>query len=187
VGHREQLIDAARRLLKTKGYARITARDLVAESGTNLGSIGYHFGSKAELLNTAIGVALEEWTEQVAEIAMAEPVSPIERGFKTWSAMVHSLPEKQDFVMSFMEGLAQARDPVLREQFARHYRRCRARVAELVAESIGESPEDPRCSALASFVIAMCDGLAVQSLVDPGALPSDEDFRSGMVSAWSSS
>ena len=45
---------AARRLLETRGYAHITARDLVAESGTNLGSIGYHFGSKAELLNQAI-------------------------------------------------------------------------------------------------------------------------------------
>lgn len=187
MGHREQLLAAARRLLESKGYAHITARDLVAESGTNLGSIGYHFGSKAELLNTAIGVALEEWTEQVAAVAMAEPVTPIERGFTTWSAMVRSLPEKQAFVMSFMEGLAQARDPLLREQFARHYRRCRARVSELVAESLGKSPEDPRCTALATFVIAMCDGLAVQSLVDPAALPADDDFRAGMASLWSAS
>src|SRR5262245_21971068 len=35
VGHREQLLVAARQLLEDKGYAHITARDLVAASGTN--------------------------------------------------------------------------------------------------------------------------------------------------------
>src|SRR5215831_19031374 len=55
VGHREDLLAAARRLLETKGFARITVRDLVAESGTSLASIGYHFGSKEGLLNEVIG------------------------------------------------------------------------------------------------------------------------------------
>ena len=50
MGHREQLLEAARRLLVERGSARITARDLVAESGTNLASIGYHFGSKVTRL-----------------------------------------------------------------------------------------------------------------------------------------
>src|SRR6266498_1795114 len=61
VGHRAQLLAAARQLLEDKGYAHITARDLVAASGTNLASIGYHFGSKAGLLNAALGVVFEEW------------------------------------------------------------------------------------------------------------------------------
>ena len=81
MGHREALLAAARRLLRTKGYAHITARDLVAESGTNLASIGYHFGSKAGLLNEAIGEAMQDWTEQLARIAMADPAaSTAERG-----------------------------------------------------------------------------------------------------------
>ncbi|MGH3839469.1 MAG: TetR family transcriptional regulator, partial [Pseudonocardiaceae bacterium] len=41
MGHREALLDGARRCLLERGYARTTARDLVAASGTNLASIGY--------------------------------------------------------------------------------------------------------------------------------------------------
>ena len=49
--HRDALLDAAKSLLRERDYGNITARDLVAASNTNLGSIGYHFGSKEALLN----------------------------------------------------------------------------------------------------------------------------------------
>lgn len=185
MGHRELLLAAARRLLEDKGYAHITARDLVAASGTNLASIGYHFGSKAELLSAAIGEVLEEWTTKLATIAMADPTaSPIERATTAWAAMLAQLPTQRPLLLSFMEALAQAeRDPKLREQFAGHYRRCRAQVALLVAESLGSTadPADPRCAAIASFVIAVCDGLAVQTLLDPERAPDEQTFRAGLA------
>jgi AcrR family transcriptional regulator len=188
VGHREQLLAAARRLLEEKGYAHITARDLVAASDTNLASIGYHFGSKAELLSTAIGDVLEEWTTKLATIAMADPTaSPIERAMTAWAAMLTQLPTQRPLLLSFMEALAQAeREPKLRERFAGHYRRCRAQVARLVAESLGPpaTADDPRCAAIASFVIAVCDGLAVQSLLDPERTPDPATFRSGLAALF---
>ena len=184
MGHREQLLAAARRLLEEKGYARITTRDLVAASNTNLASIGYHFGSKAELLNEAIGVVLEDWTQQLAKIAMADPAaSPIERGISTWTAMLEHAPERRTLALSFTEALAQAeRSPRLREQFADVYRRCRAQVSELVAVSLGDgtSADDPRCTSIASFVIAACDGLAMQCLIDPEQAPSADALRVGL-------
>lgn len=190
MGHREQLLAAARKLLEDKGYAHITARDLVAASGTNLASIGYHFGSKAELLAEAIGLVLEEWTTTLARIAMADPTAaPIERAATAWAAMLTQLPSQRPLLLSFMEALAQAeRDPKLREQFAAHYRRCRAQVAVLVAESLGRTGDgaDPLCAAIASFVIAVCDGLAVQSLLDPDRLPDHESFRAGIAALLAS-
>ena len=193
MGHREQLLAAARKLLEDKGYAHITARDLVAASGTNLASIGYHFGSKAQLLAEAIGLVLEEWTTTLARIAMADPTAaPIERAATAWAAMLAQLPSQRPLLLSFMEALAQAeRDPKLREQFAAHYRRCRAQVARLVAESLGhagrpDAEDDPLCAAIASFVIAVCDGLAVQSLLDPDRLPDQQAFRAGIAALLAS-
>lgn len=52
MGHREDLLEGAKRCLLEKGYARTTARDIGAASGTNLASIGYHYGSK-EALSTS--------------------------------------------------------------------------------------------------------------------------------------
>lgn len=63
MGHREDLLEGAKRCLLEKGYARTTARDIVAASGTNLASIGYHYGSKEALLNLAFLKVTEEWGE----------------------------------------------------------------------------------------------------------------------------
>jgi AcrR family transcriptional regulator len=191
VGHREQLLAAARRLLEQRGYAHITARDLVAESDTNLASIGYHFGSKAALLNAAIESAFEDWTEQLAALVMADPsATPIQRGMATWVAVLDSLPARRPILQSYVEALAQAqRDADLRAQLAEHYRRARARVAELVAESLadGTQPDDPRCRAIATFVIAVCDGLAVQWLLDPEHAPNGEQLLAGLATVWAAS
>jgi AcrR family transcriptional regulator len=188
VGHREDLLSAARRLLETKGYARITARDLVAESDTNLASIGYHFGSKDGLLNAAIANAFQEWTDQLAAIAMAEPDAvPIERARTTWAAVLEQLPSKRALLLSYVEALAQAeRTPELREQFANQYRHCRAQIAELVARTLGggNSAADARCAAVASFVIATCDGFALQYLLSPEDVPTAAELRDGLAEVW---
>jgi AcrR family transcriptional regulator len=191
VGHREELLAAARRLLESQGYARITARDLVAESGTNLASIGYHFGSKEGLLNEAIGTAIGEWTERLAAVAMADPnAAPLQRAQATWSALLANLPKHRALLLSFVEAMAQAeRTPALREQFAALYRGMRARVAELVVQSLDGAlaADDPRALAIASWVIAVCDGLALQWLVDPDGAPSASDLNAGHALMWQES
>lgn len=185
MGHREQLLAAARQLLEDKGYAHITARDLVAASGTNLASIGYHFGSKAGLLNAALGTVFEEWTTQLAQAAMAEPeASPIERAHRTWATLLDSLNGRRALLVSFVEAMAQAdRDPDLREQLAGMYRSVRSRVAAMVATALGDdvTPDDPRCTAVASWVMAVCDGLSMQWLLDPASSPSGDDLLRGLA------
>ena len=191
MGHREQLLAAARRLLEQKGYAHITTRDLVAESDTNLASIGYHFGSKTGLLNAAIESAFEDWSDQLAALVMADPeTTPIQRGMATWVAALESLPSRRAILQSYVEALAQAqRSPELQGQLAAHYRRARRRVAELVAVSLddGTPAEDPRCRSIAAFVIAVCDGLAVQWLLEPELTPSGNELLAGLETVWAAS
>ena len=72
MGHKEDLLVGAKRALFEKGYARTTARDIVALSGTNLGSIGYHYGSTDALMTAAMISAMEEWGDAVG-LALAGP------------------------------------------------------------------------------------------------------------------
>src|SRR5438477_2256597 len=89
LGNREKLLRAAVACLRDKGYARTTARDLVAASGTNLASIGYHFGSKEALLNEAIGQAFGEWTEHLIEVSVrAAANDPLEQAAVSIREMV---------------------------------------------------------------------------------------------------
>ncbi|HZC71557.1 MAG TPA: TetR/AcrR family transcriptional regulator [Jatrophihabitans sp.] len=191
MSHREQLLAAARRLLEERGYAHITARDLVAASGTNLASIGYHFGSKAALLNEAIEGAFTDWAEQLAAFVMSDPdATPMQRAHATWVAALTEMPQHRSILQAYVEALAQAlRVPELRAQLAGHYRRARRMVAALVATSLGDdlTPDDPRCAAVATLVIAACDGLALQALLDPESLPNGADLVAGLEAVWNAS
>src|SRR6478672_3691791 len=95
MGHREDLLAGAVRCLREKGYAHTTARDIVAASGTNLASIGYHYGSTKALLNAAVLAAMDEFGEEMAR-AIGEPGpapwSPAPWSRAPWSASSGSGP-----------------------------------------------------------------------------------------------
>jgi AcrR family transcriptional regulator len=176
VGHREDLLAGARRCLAERGYARTTARDLVAVSGTNLASIGYHFGSKEALLNAAMGELFAEWAERVRTLAMqaAPDTDPVTTLIASWGAIRTSFEDYRGLAAAFIEALAQAQwQPGLRAQLAATYRRCREQVAGMVTEAVADLPE-AEAAAIASFQIAVCDGLLIQWLLDAEATPSAE-------------
>lgn len=177
VGHREALLAAARRLLRDKGFARTTARDLVAASNTNLASIGYHFGSKEKLLYAAMEAEFAEWADYVGRLALsAEGVSPVERLAFAWATVRDTFPEHRALLVAYLEAAAQAeRSPQVRAQLARHVAAARRRIAELVRTSMPEL-EPQQAAAVASLVIAVCDGLALQWFLDPHALPAGPDL-----------
>jgi AcrR family transcriptional regulator len=180
-GHREALLEGAKECLRTKGYARTTARDLVAASGANLSSIGYHFGSKEALLAEAFDEAFAEWTAQLNRAAASSPAaSALERIAASWREMLDTMPAQESLMLAFVESIGpSARSPELREKLAEHYARTRVRVAEVVNESLGENSEaDP--AVIASFLIAIADGFMIQFLVDPTHLPSGEQLTTAL-------
>ena len=176
--HRDRLLQGAIECLRTKGYAHTTARDIAAAANANLASIGYHFGSKDALLNEAIIRGCEEWTKRLGEAAFAgADDSPLGRMAASWVAMIESFEELRPVMVGFIEAVGQsAWSDELREQIAAHYRTVRENVAELVRVSLGDRAEevgaDPKV--VASFLIAVCDGLVMQWLLDPTQVPSGE-------------
>jgi AcrR family transcriptional regulator len=184
--HREQLLRGAMACLRDRGYARTTARDIAAASGSNLGSIGYHFGSKEALLNEAIRDGFAEWTTQLAGIVFAEPgATPIERARTSWIALTESFAEHRPLIVAFVEALAQTvRSDELRRQLADIYESSRAAVARLVEASLGETDvADRDIRAVASFMIAVCDGLMLQWLLDPERAPSGAQITAALEAA----
>ncbi|WP_344294175.1 helix-turn-helix domain-containing protein, partial [Agromyces neolithicus] len=54
MGNREDLLAGARRVILERGVAKATARDIATEAGVSLAAIGYHFGSKEQLITEAL-------------------------------------------------------------------------------------------------------------------------------------
>jgi AcrR family transcriptional regulator len=178
--HRTRLLEAARMLLREREYGNITARDLVAASRTNLGSIGYHFGSKEALLNEAVGLALEEWAEAIGGAIRGEAQAGLAALMA--SSMRAVLDEHQamrSYYLAFIEALARsARSPQLREQLASHYRRQRDRVASWILDALPQGQlEREQARQLASLLLGTADGMLIQSFVDPQDTPSSRDLQ----------
>jgi AcrR family transcriptional regulator len=183
--HRTRLLEAAGRLLRERDYGNITARDLVDASDTNLGSIGYHFGSKEALLNEAIGLALEEWAETIGRAIEADASS----GLLPW--MMSSLGVVLDqydairpYYRAFIEALARsARAPALRRQLAEHYERQRERIAAWIVEAVGEALEPSQARHIASLMLGTADGMLIQSFIDAEQVPSSRELGAAAAGA----
>jgi AcrR family transcriptional regulator len=184
--HRARLLQAARELLREREYGNISARDLVAASNTNLGSIGYHFGSKEALLNEAIGLAFEDWADAVGGAIRGKAnADPAELMRGSLRVALDEFDSMRPYFQAFIEALARSsRSPRLREQLAEHYRRQRDRVAGWITEAIGEALSPDEARHLASVMLGTVDGLMIQAFVDPEDVPSSRELANATSKAF---
>ncbi len=171
--NRDALLEGALRCLQEQGYARTTARDIVAASGANLGAIGYHYGSTERLLNQALLIGFERW---FAELTQAARLAA--DGGQSLALIAGELPRtfqrNRPLVRSLIEALAQSdQSPEIRAGLVDCYERGR----ELVIDLLGPSaPAEPQARLLASLLLAVFDGLLIQWLVDPDHAPTEEEL-----------
>lgn len=171
---RERLIEAAIVSLQERGYARTTTRQIVALAELHLPAVNYYFGSKERLLQEAIVEAIRRWGERTM-VASERPVgSPWERLRLSLQRFLETLEADRAYVVAAAEAFAQAeRDPELRERLALAYEEFRGVVSARIQQTVGFEAGAPHdlARALSSTLIALFDGLAMQTLLDPGRTP----------------
>lgn len=164
--------------MRRSGRGDITARDLVAASNTNLGSISYHFGSKDALLDEAAKLVFEEWAQAVALTISADPDAPPARRLaRALEMILDDFDAMRPYFLGFLQIVAGSeRSPETREQLIAHYRTQRDTVTTMVTKSLGDNidPEDARH--IASLLMSVSDGLMLQSLIDPGSAPTSRQL-----------
>jgi AcrR family transcriptional regulator len=176
--HRDALLSAARTLMRQSGRGDITARDLVAASNTNLGSISYHFGTKDALLDEAAKLVFEEWAQTVARTISTDPDAPPARRLaRSLELILDDFDAMRPYFLGFIQIVAGSeRSPETREQLIAHYRKQRATVTAMITESLSDDidPEDARH--IASLLMGVSDGLMLQSLIDPDSAPTSHQL-----------
>ncbi|MDF5755681.1 TetR/AcrR family transcriptional regulator [Spongiactinospora sp. TRM90649] len=176
-GHRERLLAGAMLCLREKGYAGTTVRDLVAVSGTNMASIGYHFGGKEALLHEALADCFGQWVSRVEKALFDRDIT--DEGLagalsRALSVLFEVFRESRPMLVSFIEAFPPAaRSETLRAKLAATYAETRAAGVAMVrraaAEAGVEPPFDPEV--FVTVVIALQDGLILQWLIDPDNAP----------------
>ncbi|AKT40707.1 TetR/AcrR family transcriptional regulator [Chondromyces crocatus] len=181
MGHRENLLAGAKQCLLERGYAHTTARDLVAASGTNLASIGYHFGSKEALLNEAMILLLDEWATEMERILRAEPAADPAQQFElTWSRMLASFAEIRPVLVGSVEAFPQAeRVPALREQLAQAHEKARMGLAAMF-HAAQPTKDERAVRAVGSVHLTLLIGVLIQWLIDPARAPTASELAEGL-------
>jgi AcrR family transcriptional regulator len=170
MGNREDLLAGAMRCLYEKGYARTTARDIASAAGVSLAAIGYHYGTKDELLNAALYQALAEWGNDLGEALSARrDATPAERFEEVWTQVIGSFAANQRLWAVQFEMVAFLDEkPRIQAAFAAANQQAREGLADLFGVP---------GAAAGAVLQALVGGLAAQWLVDPDSVPSAHDLR----------
>jgi AcrR family transcriptional regulator len=181
MGHREDLLAGAVKCLRDKGYASTTARDVVAVSGTNLGSIGYHYGSLEALMNAAVERAMEEFAVEVAQVMSAglDPAATVLERFEAfWTRVLDSFEANRQLWLATFDlfGLMD-RVPQVRELLEEGMRDGRLAWAQLIH---GADPASREAFTVGAIHQALLSGVLVQWLIDPAHAPTAKDLSDGL-------
>ncbi|MET7295506.1 TetR/AcrR family transcriptional regulator [Streptomyces griseoloalbus] len=182
MGHREDLLEGAKRCLLAKGFMRTTARDVVKESGTNLASIGYHYGSKDALLAQAY-ISLVEGMGDAFDggtVDGTEPGSP-ERFERVWSNIIGTMKEPGSIWRLSMEVLAIGDQlPEVRDHLAVAQREAGRGLIPLLMGGREEDVSDETADTLGMFYVTLMTGLIAQWTFDPKTAPGAEQLTAGL-------
>ncbi|MFF3343875.1 TetR/AcrR family transcriptional regulator [Streptomyces sp. NPDC002779] len=184
MGHREDLLEGAKRCLLAKGFVRTTARDIVRESGTNLASIGYHYGSKDALLAQAYVALVEEVGDAFegdrAAGITAEPGS-VERFQQVWSNIIATMREPGSLWRLSMEIVVMGDQlPEVRDHLAVAQREAGRGLIPLLMGGREEDVEDGTADTLGMFYVTLMTGLIAQWTFDPKTAPGAEQLTEGL-------
>jgi AcrR family transcriptional regulator len=172
--NRASLIEGTLRCLDRLPPERVTARAIAEESGANLASIAYHFGSKDELVTAAVIEGLDRWLDEIAaSLGDLSDKDPGTRFRLAAEALEAGRGARLGLARNFVMALAKAQhDEEVRARLAAGYRRTRPAVAALLGlgrDRVGEEA--------GGLVLALFHGLLFQSLLDPGLAVEGERLQ----------
>ncbi|BBC32733.1 TetR family transcriptional regulator [Streptomyces graminofaciens] len=184
MGHREDLLEGAKRCLLAKGFARTTARDLVKESGTNLASIGYHYGSKDALLAEAylalVGDLSDAFDGDEGARSDAEPGS-VERFQEVWANIIDTMRGPGSMWHLSIEIVAMGDQlPAVRDHLAAQQQDAARALVALFAGIKEEDVPDETLDTLGKFYVTLMTGLIAQWNFDPANAPEADELAAGL-------
>jgi AcrR family transcriptional regulator len=171
---RQAVVDAAAKVFLRDGFQRASVRRIASEAGMTTGAVYSSFEGKADLF---LAVLEEKLDPRLAEMFEAARKAPAGRaGSRVGAEFSAYLKQRRRWLILLIEFWAQAAaDPKSRRMFERRHQGLRTAVAATLEERatrLGIPPALP-AEELATVLIALTNGFAVERLADPGGVPAD--------------
>lgn len=178
MGNREDLLAGARKVILERGVAKATARDIAAEAGVSLAAIGYHFGSKEQLITEALTESLGSGIGDRMEAVIRETTAlPPLQGF---AALFNRMPEvfadNREALLASLENTVRVlRGPGGAHDLAAATNEAGRGIAEHLSAARPEL-DDAQVEAVAKLDFALVQSLGILWLVDPELVPTGDEL-----------
>lgn len=174
---RTEVLTAACELIAARGYAAVRIADVAERAGISTGTVHYYFADKRTMLEAALTFAVEaSIARRGPQLAgLEDPEEQLRRLVELYLPVGPEALTWRVYVQFWGEALTKAD---LRADNALLYGRWRDFVAGIVraGQAAGRlAPGDP--DDLAAGLVALLDGLAIQAILDPEAMPIERMRR----------
>ncbi len=116
---RDEFIDAAQRLIQTKGYEQLSIEDVLAETGASKGAFYHYFGSKQALLEAVIDRMVEAGIATVSSVVSSPDLSAVEKLHRYFSTLASYKAERKEFLFAVIGVWYSDDNAIVREKFRR--------------------------------------------------------------------
>jgi AcrR family transcriptional regulator len=160
-----KILEAAKRLLATRGYGSLTLEKIAAKAGVNKASTRYYFGNKAGLLEAIVDeIVLDECAAMTRDIS---PDAPLEERVGSFINGVRAVATDTSSFGGFFDILPQAlRDRKLHTRLVRLYEVWYQWNLEWLAlDRVEDDRRREELAAIGQLAAAIMDGIAVQASI----------------------
>ena len=179
IQRRAQILCAAVQVVARDGSDRARLKDIADRAGVSLGLVQHYFRNRQDLMaqtfQVMMSVSLDAWHQLAA--SQPDPLVGLFTGLRLHVVGTVTFADRWGFWMELWS--AARRDPTLSEiahdVYARWTEPFRKTVEAL--DSDGRVQAHDRYDDTAMVLMALVDGLAVRSLVDPGALDAEQMYE----------
>jgi AcrR family transcriptional regulator len=175
---RRRLIEAAACLFAQNGYTASSVAAIGEEAGVSRGLVNFHFKAKENLLHAVIDQLVAELEQQM--FPEDPPAQPLEALAVLVQAHRRFLTEHPDRARLLFRLQAEALNPDLGvDAFAQVHQRWLDRTRPWWEQALANGDVDPSLdhNAVATFVIGGLRGIALESLLAPGAVDVDAAYN----------
>ncbi|MGI9824671.1 TetR family transcriptional regulator [Agromyces sp. Marseille-Q5079] len=182
MGNREDLLAGARKVIVEQGVAKATARDIAAAAGVSLAAIGYHFGSKEQLITEALidalGTAIGDGMGDLISAGAGE--SPLDAFVRLWNGMPEIFAANREALLASLENtLRIVRNPAGQQQMQAAVDGAFEGIAEDYTAAHPQL-DDEQARALSELSFALVQGIAIIWLLNPEGTPTGDRLASAI-------
>jgi TetR/AcrR family transcriptional regulator, regulator of biofilm formation and stress response len=174
-GRREQILEAALRVIGREGRSAVTHRAVAKEAGVPLGSTTYYFDSRDDLLAQALEHVARKEADRYAQLGeeLRKAKTPRQLADMLLDQLIFEAEDRVAYIAEYELWLEAGRRPELREPATAWCDAVQLAVAGAM-EKLGST--DP--AADASLVVAAIDGLGERALArEDDAAQAAKEFR----------